>query len=64
MVYTDDFDDVFAGDAHRLFRFDGQGFVQASDPHLCKTGLAEVEAKVLASAAQVSDNPFASVATD
>jgi len=34
MVYTDGFGDVFAGDGHRLFRFDGQGFVQASDPGL------------------------------
>ena len=34
MVYADAFGDVFAGDGHRLFRFDGQAFVQVSDPGL------------------------------
>jgi hypothetical protein len=34
MLYADDLGDVFAGDGHRLFRFDGSVFTQVSDPGL------------------------------
>src|SRR5579859_823087 len=34
MVYTDDFGDVFAGDGHGLFRFDGKDFRRVSNPGL------------------------------
>jgi signal transduction histidine kinase/ligand-binding sensor domain-containing protein len=34
MLYADDFGDVFAGDGHRLFRFDGRGFTQIPNPGL------------------------------
>jgi signal transduction histidine kinase/ligand-binding sensor domain-containing protein len=34
MLYTDEFGDVFAGDGHRLFRFDGRVFKQVADPGL------------------------------
>jgi hypothetical protein len=34
MLYAEDFGDVFAGDGHRLFRFDGSVFTQVSDPGL------------------------------
>jgi signal transduction histidine kinase/ligand-binding sensor domain-containing protein len=34
MVYADISGDVFAGDGHRLFRFDGQGFAQIPNPGL------------------------------
>ena len=32
MAYADVFGEVFAGDGHRLFRFDGRGFTKVSDP--------------------------------
>jgi signal transduction histidine kinase/ligand-binding sensor domain-containing protein len=34
MVQTDTFGDVFAGDGHRLFRFDGERFAPVSNPGL------------------------------
>ena len=34
IVYADDFGNVFAGDGHRLYRFDGRGFVRVNDPGL------------------------------
>ena len=34
MLYADDSGDVFAGDGHRLFRFDGQGFTEIPNPGL------------------------------
>ncbi|MGB8537220.1 MAG: two-component regulator propeller domain-containing protein [Acidobacteriaceae bacterium] len=34
MIYADRFGDIFAGDGHRLFRFDGQMFQQVKNPGL------------------------------
>lgn len=34
MIYVDRFGDMFAGDGHRLFRFDGQMFQQIENPGL------------------------------
>jgi signal transduction histidine kinase/ligand-binding sensor domain-containing protein len=34
VVYADDLGSVFAGDGHRLYRFDGQGFVRVNEPGL------------------------------
>jgi len=34
MLYVDSFNDLFAGDGHKLFRFDGHGFVLVANPGL------------------------------
>ena len=34
IVYADDFGNIFAGDGHRLYRFDERGFVLINDPGL------------------------------